>query len=480
MIAGLKSVTLDVRSAGLQSRDRIIATPCLPAIDVESLRRELEAQLEGEVRFDAVSRALYSTDASVYQIQPLGVVVAEVARGCRAHRAASAGGIAARSRCAAAARRRPARRSAPASIVDTSKYFNRLLEVNADERWARVEPGIVLDELNAALQPHGLRFAPDISTRQPRHRRRHDGQQLGRRALGALRQDDRSRARAARRAVGRLARVVPAARPERARRGVRPATSLEAACYREVRRTGARVRRRDRAPLSEGAPPRRRLQPRRVRPRRSAVQPGEADRRLRGHARRSSLEAKIALVPLPTAKAVLAIQFDDLLEALEATPAILAHEPSAVEVMDAFILDHTQTERRRSIGCGRRSSTATRRRCSASSSTRDRGRGSAAAARRARARSRGAPVRLSLPSRASTPRRRRAIWRVREAALGLSMAMKGDAKSLSFVEDTAVAPEQLRDYIERFLALVARARHDAPASTRTRRSAACTCGRSST
>ena len=48
--------------------------------------------------------------------------------------------------------------------IDTSKYFNRLLEVNAEERWARVEPGIVLDELNAALRPHNLRFAPDIST----------------------------------------------------------------------------------------------------------------------------------------------------------------------------------------------------------------------------------------------------------------------------------------------------------------------------
>ena len=54
------------------------------------------------------------------------------------------------------------------------------------------------------------------------------------------------------------------------------------------------------------------------------------------------LEAKISLVPLPNAKAVLAIQFADLLEALEATPAILAHGPSAVEVMDRFILDHTK------------------------------------------------------------------------------------------------------------------------------------------
>ncbi|MGH9666446.1 MAG: hypothetical protein ACRD9L_18630, partial [Bryobacteraceae bacterium] len=45
-------------------------------VDVSALRRELETQVQGEVRFDAVSRALYSTDASIYQIQPLGVVVA--------------------------------------------------------------------------------------------------------------------------------------------------------------------------------------------------------------------------------------------------------------------------------------------------------------------------------------------------------------------------------------------------------------------
>src|SRR5439155_5104631 len=48
--------------------------------------------------------------------------------------------------------------------IDTSKYYNQVLEVNAAERWVRVEPGVVLDELNAQLAPTGLRFAPDIST----------------------------------------------------------------------------------------------------------------------------------------------------------------------------------------------------------------------------------------------------------------------------------------------------------------------------
>ena len=68
------------------------------------------------------------------------------------------------------------------------------------------------------------------------------------------------------------------------------------------------------------------------------------------------------------------------------------------------------------------------------------------------------------------------IWSFREAALGLSMAMKGDAKSLSFVEDTAVAPEKLRDYIERFLQIVQRHGTRLPASTRMRPSDASTCG----
>ena len=48
--------------------------------------------------------------------------------------------------------------------VDTLKYYNQILELNVDERWVRVQPGIVLDELNAALRPHGFRFAPDVST----------------------------------------------------------------------------------------------------------------------------------------------------------------------------------------------------------------------------------------------------------------------------------------------------------------------------
>ena len=132
-------------------------------VDAETLRRELVSHLAGEVRFDKVSRALYSTDASVYQIEPLGVVVVrsreDVIRTVQ---------ICSQLRCPITARgggtSQAGQAIGPGLQLDTSKFFNRLLEVNAAERWARVEPGIVLDELNEQLGPHGLQFAPDVST----------------------------------------------------------------------------------------------------------------------------------------------------------------------------------------------------------------------------------------------------------------------------------------------------------------------------
>src|SRR4051812_30750393 len=133
------------------------------AVTASALQRVLEGQIAGEVRFDRVSRALYATDASVYQIEPLGVVVArtredvvaavDAARRHRVPITMRGGGTS-----------QAGQAIGPGVVVDTSKHFNRVLEVNAAERWAWVEPGVVLDELNAQLRAANLRFAPDIST----------------------------------------------------------------------------------------------------------------------------------------------------------------------------------------------------------------------------------------------------------------------------------------------------------------------------
>ena len=109
-------------------------------VDAAALQRELESQIEGEVRFDAVSRALYSTDASVYQIEPLGVVVAksreDLIRIVR---------IASQFRCPITLRgggTAQAGQAIGAGLqVDTSKYYNQILELNVEERWVRVAAG---------------------------------------------------------------------------------------------------------------------------------------------------------------------------------------------------------------------------------------------------------------------------------------------------------------------------------------------------
>src|SRR2546421_3492456 len=110
------------------------------AVDAAGLRAALAAAVTGEVRFDRLSRALYSTDASVYQIVPLGVVVPRTeddilaaVRACRDF------GIPITARGGGTSQ---AGQAIGAGIqLDCSKYLNRILEINAAERWARVEPG---------------------------------------------------------------------------------------------------------------------------------------------------------------------------------------------------------------------------------------------------------------------------------------------------------------------------------------------------
>src|SRR5438067_5331490 len=129
----------------------------------DALKQDLERSIAGEVRFDAVSRALYSTDASVYQIEPLGVVVPRTRDDMvQAVKIALRHGVSITARGGGTSQAGQA--IGAGLLLDTSKYLNRILEVNATGGWAWVEPGVVLDELNAQLRPLGCRFAPDIST----------------------------------------------------------------------------------------------------------------------------------------------------------------------------------------------------------------------------------------------------------------------------------------------------------------------------
>lgn len=127
------------------------------------LERKLRADIEGEVYFDSFNRGRYATDASHYQIMPVGVVVPRTMDDVRAALAnARAQGVPVLPRGGGSSQCGQAVNSA--LVIDDSKYLNRLCDLDAEGRRCTVEPGIVLDELNARLRSHGLWFPVDVST----------------------------------------------------------------------------------------------------------------------------------------------------------------------------------------------------------------------------------------------------------------------------------------------------------------------------
>src|SRR5438874_1927391 len=127
------------------------------------LERRLKAAVGGEVLFDRFSRGRYATDASHYQIMPLGVVAPRSIEDAeRALAIAREEGVSVLPRGAGTSQ--AGQTVNTALVIDCSKYLDRLLELDVANRRCLVEPGIVLDELNRKLKPHGLWFPVDIST----------------------------------------------------------------------------------------------------------------------------------------------------------------------------------------------------------------------------------------------------------------------------------------------------------------------------
>lgn len=130
---------------------------------MEKVLKELSQQLDGEFYTDDTMRMLYATDASAYQEKPLAVAVPS-----------SEGDLKKLIAFAKANHTSLIPRTAGTSlagqvvgkgiIVDVSKYFTKILELNKEENWVRVQPGVIRDELNMYLKPHGLYFGPETST----------------------------------------------------------------------------------------------------------------------------------------------------------------------------------------------------------------------------------------------------------------------------------------------------------------------------
>jgi FAD/FMN-containing dehydrogenase/Fe-S oxidoreductase len=413
------------------------------------LEHDLRRVVAGEVRFDKMSRLLYSTDASIYQVEPIGVViprdkgdvqaVIEVANRHGVPILPRGGGT---SLAGQTVNR--------AVVLDFSRYMNQLLEVNGEELWCRVQPGLVQDELNALVRPQGLLFGPDTSTSN----RATLGGMLGNNSAGAHSIAYGLTIHHALELTVLLADGTEAAlkalTPEALQAKLRE-NGLEGQIYREV----VRIVGDHREEILARYP--------KIMRRVSGYnlnefmgeQPLNLSRLVVGSegTLATVVEAKMRLVRRPPRTALDVIHYADLQEALESSQEILETGPYAVELTDKMILDLARgnLEQATRMGFVQGDPAAIMIvEFAGETEAEVRARVEALEARRARTRF-GYAAHIVYD-----PEAQQSIWKLRKAGLGLLLGMKGDRKPIAFVEDTAVDPARLAAFVPRFRDILSR------------------------
>ena len=415
--------------------------------DYGQLERELKASLRGEVRFDVYSRTLYSTDASIFQIEPIGVVIPRDAEdAARAMEIARKRGVPILPRGGGTSLAGQA--IGHAVVLDFSKYMNRVLEVDAERRRVRVEPGVVLDELNRALRPQGLFFPPDPATAS----RCNVGGMIGNNSSGARsivygKTIDYVRRLRVLLSGGEPMEVGPLTpleldgklRGEGRESGIyKQALRLAEGNREEIANRFPKILRRVGGYNLDALLDREKINLGRV------ITGSEGTLA-------AIVEAEIDLVPVPKATALMVAHFRGLMEALEATQVILEARPSAVELIDRIVLDMTrgtQEYRRRMTFVEGDPDALLLVEYQGESAREVASMFDDAEAKLRRAGKGYAYLKLTEAAAQAN------VWKVRNAGQGLLLGMVGDRKPATFVEDTAVAPEKLPAYIARFQQIV--------------------------
>ena len=411
------------------------------------LANELRKQVSGEVRFDPYSRVLYSTDASIYQMEPVGVVIPRTDDDVLAVMdLAAKNGIPVLPRGGGTSL--AGQTVNHAIVMDFSKYMHRVLEVNREEHWARVEPGIVLDELNRHLGPQGLgvglQYAPDPTTSN----RACVGGGIGNNTCGSHsviygKTIDHIMEVQAILSDGSQAHFRPLEGP--ALESKLAGTGLESEIYRQVRR----IAQENRDEVLARYP--------NIMRRVSGYNlddfiddgPMNMSRMVVGSEGTLCVvtEAKVNLVPVPARKALAVLHFKDTPEACEATWEILQHKPAAVEMIGRMIIDRC----RESLGFARLLSFVEGE-PDAILVVEFSGDTEAELSAKLDA-LKGDMERKGLGYACVTmlePAAQANVWALRSAGLGLLMSTRGDSKPLPYVEDTAVDPQKLGEYVRRF------------------------------
>ena len=408
-----------------------------PRADFAGLQQELTGAIAGELRTDALARVLYATDASIYEIIPDGVVfpatiedVRTTVRLCAEHGVPVTARGAGTGLTGAAVNR--------GLQMDCARNLNRILEIDPRSRTARVEPGVVLDELNAELRPHGLQFAPDVATSS----RATLGGMIANNSCGAHsilygRTVDHVR--------GLEVVLADGSRCQWGREAGVPDNPLARRCEQVLAEVAAELAeeiavRYPKILRSNGGYALDRLRVRDGRPNTETIICGSEGTLA------IVVGATLDLVPLPQAQGLLIVQFDELQNALEAVPRVLEHSPAAVELIDHLLLDATKgnaaLSRRRWFAEGDPKAVLV---CEMFDDDEA----------RVATRLRGLRGDLESQSAASgfhvalDPARQADVWEVRKAGLGLLMSRPGDRQPYAFIEDAAVEPLRLPEYVRR-------------------------------
>ncbi len=437
------------------------------------LAERLRKELQGEVLFDAFSRGRYSTDASHYQIEPVGVVVPRTDDDVRAAIAiAREEGVPLLPRGGATSQ--SGQTVGRALVVDFSKHLNRLISADPEARTCVVEPGIVLDELNRQLRATGLWFPVDVSTAS----RATIGGMAGNNSCGTrsirygiMRDNviaidailaDGSEAR-----FGEVGHNLapsgfpPPLAPPRRRRGLRhDGEDLSSKGDRnalEIFRDMLALGRREAEHIAQAFPEvSRRVGGYLI----DALVPGDKPVNLATLLCGSegtlavSRRLELKLSPLPRSKALGICHFATFRKAMEATQHIVKLGPVAVEVVDRTLI-----ELARDIAMFR-----------PVMETYVRGKPDALLlvefaeddqAENLRRLDRLDELMGDLGQAGSVVKvadaaGQRAVWEVRASGLNIMMSMKSEGKPVSFIEDCAVPLEHLADYTERLTAIFAK------------------------
>lgn len=431
------------------------------------LARRLKEETRGEVRFDDTAKSLYATDASLYEIPPVGVFLPRTAEDVsKAVEIAADLGVSIIPRGAATSL--SGQTIGAGLVIDFSKYMNRIGIVDKDRMCVRVEPGVVCDQLNRHLKPLGLMFGPDVSTSD-------------RATLGGMIGNNSAGARSLK--YGKTIDHVESV--DVVLSGGMSATfrGYDAQELENVIANGGRLGFLHKSVRDIVAEHRETIvarYPRILRrvsgynldefiPGLPVRAPGWQDAPWRFNLTRLLVGsegtlgvitgAEVKVVPIPPCQGLVVVSHRTIKDALDSLPAYLAAGPAAVEMIDRMILDlaraHSEYARLVTFADGDPQAVLAAQLYADSPEE---------LAEKARIVEQGLKgngsvlgIRQNLTA-SSTDN----FWKVRKAGLSLLMGLPGDAKPVAFVEDTAVDPDVLPAFYDRFMAIIAS--HGAEAS----------------